>query len=135
MLPAVKRDKLKQGSQILEESSPGGCRESNCAVRLIQPLKCGMGEESQQVEGSQKVRQVLFAMGKVMLEMVAVVLEDIVVFVLNFPTGAACGDDLHDIMLVNGVRCGPRIAVDNLLFGIGEGDPAPVYQQGIIAIA
>ena len=37
--------------------------------------------------------------------MIAVVFEDIVVFILDFPLGTTCGDDLHDIVFVNGVRC------------------------------
>ena len=45
----------------------------------------------------------LLAMGKVVVEMIAVVLEDIVVFILDFPSGTACGDGLHDIVFVNGV--------------------------------
>ena len=90
-----------------------------------------MGKEGQQVEGGQKVGQMLRAVGKVMVEMIAVILEDIVVFILYFPTGAACRDGLHDIGFINGVRCGPRIAVDKLLFGIGDGDFAPVHQQGV----
>ena len=94
-----------------------------------------MGEEGQHVEGGQKIGQILFAVGKVMVEMIAMVFEDIVVFILDFPSGTACGDCLHDIVFVNGVRCGPRIAIDQLLFGIGDGDFAPVYQQGIVAVA
>jgi hypothetical protein len=60
-----------------------------------------MGEESQEVKRSQEVRQMLFAVGKVVVEMLAVVFEDIVVFILDFPSGKACGDDLHDIVFVN----------------------------------
>ena len=94
-----------------------------------------MGEEGQQVEGGQKIGQILFAVGKVMVEMIAVVLEDIVVFILYFPSGTACSDRLHDIVFVNGVRYSPGIAVDNLLFSIGDGDFSPVHQQGIVAVA
>ena len=70
-----------------------------------------------------------------MVEMIAVVLEDIVIFILDFPTGTACGDGLHDIGFVNGVRCGPRIALDQFLFGIGDSNFTPVHQQGIVAVA
>ena len=77
----------------------------------------------------------LFAVGKVVIEMIAVVFEDIIVFVLDFPTGAACGNSLYDIVFVNGVRGGPRIAVDKLLFGFGDSDFAPVHQQGIVTVA
>ena len=135
MLPVIKRDKLKQRTQVLEESPPGRCRASDGTVSIVQPFQRGMSEESQQVEGGQKVGQMLFAVSKVMVEVIAVVLEDIVVFVLDFPTGTACGDGLHDSVFINGVRCGPGIAVDKLLFVIGNGDLAPVHQQGIVAIA
>ena len=77
----------------------------------------------------------LLAVGKVVVEMIAVVLEDIIVFIFDFSTGTACGDGLHDSVFVNGVRCSPGIAVDKLLFVIGNGDLAPVHQQGIVAIA
>ncbi|MGZ8914979.1 MAG: hypothetical protein ACXW1Z_17960 [Methylobacter sp.] len=94
-----------------------------------------MGEDGQQVEGGQKIGQMLFAVGKIVVEMIAVVLEDVVVFILYFPSGTACGDDLHDSLFVIGVRCGPRIAVDQFLFSIGDGDFTPVHQQGIVAVA
>jgi hypothetical protein len=45
----------------------------------------------------------LLAMGKVMLEMIAVVLEEVVVFVLDFPAGAARGDHLDNIVFIDGV--------------------------------
>lgn len=60
----------------------------------------------------------LLAVGKVMVEMISVIIENIVVFVFDFPTGAACGDSLHNIVFVNGVRCGPRIAVDKILLAL-----------------
>jgi hypothetical protein len=110
MLSVIKRDKLKQSTQVFEESPPGGCRASDGAVSIVQPFQCGMSEESHQVEGGQKVGQMLFAVSKVMVEVRAVVLEDIVVFVLDFPTGMACGDGLHDRVFINGVRCSPGIA-------------------------
>src|SRR5512139_3071436 len=103
MLPLIKRDKLQQSTQVFEESPPGGCRTSDGAVCIVQPFKRGMGEEGQQVEGGQKIGQMLLAVGKVMVEMIAVVLEDIVVFVLDFPTGTACGDGLHNIGFVYGM--------------------------------
>ena len=59
--------------------------------------------------------------------MIAVVFEDIVVFILDFPSGTTCGDNFQDIVFVNGVRCRPGIAVDKLLFGIGDSDFAPVH--------
>ncbi len=62
-----------------------------------------MGEECQQVERRQEVGQMLLAVGKVMVEMIAVVFEDIVVFILDFPSGTTCGDDVYDIIFTNGV--------------------------------
>ena len=53
-----------------------------------------------------------------MLKMVAMIFEDIVVFVLDSPMGTACGDGLHDSVFINGVRCSPRIAVDKILSGM-----------------
>ena len=37
----------------------------------------------------------LLAVGKVVVEMIAVVFEDIVVFILDFPTDAVCANGLH----------------------------------------
>jgi len=99
MLPAIKRHKLKPSTQVFEESPSGGCRTSDGAVSIVQPFQRGMGEEGQQVESGQKVGQMPLTMGKVMIEMITVVLEDIVVFILDFPTAPACGDGLHDIVL------------------------------------
>ena len=53
-----------------------------------------------------------------MVEMISVILEDIVAFILGFPTGTACRQGLHDIGFVNGVRCGSRIAVDQFFLSL-----------------
>jgi hypothetical protein len=47
MLPIIKRHELKQGSELFEESAPGGRRMADGPVSLVQPFKRGMGEESQ----------------------------------------------------------------------------------------
>ena len=68
MLPVIKRDKLKQRTQVFEESPPGGCRTLDSEVSFVQPFKRGMGEECQQVERRQEVGQMLLAVGIVWLK-------------------------------------------------------------------
>ena len=62
-----------------------------------------------------------------MVEMIAMVLENSVVFVLDFPPNTACSDNMCDIVFVYGVRCSSGITVDNLLLSISDGDFAPVH--------
>jgi hypothetical protein len=47
MLPVIKRDKLKQSSQIFEESAPRWSGAADGAVSLVQPFERGMDEERQ----------------------------------------------------------------------------------------
>ena len=63
----------------------------------------------------------LLAVSKVMLEMIALVLEDIVVFILDFPTSSTSGDHLDHIMFVDRMGSYPGITVNDLLFGIADG--------------
>lgn len=135
MLPAIKMHKLKQSTQVFEESPSGGGLTSDCAASIVQAFPRGMGEEGQPVERGQQVGQMPLDMGKVMAEMITVVLEGIVIFILDFPSSPACGDSLHDIVFINGVRCGPGIAIDEFLFCVGDGNFTPVHQQGIVAVA
>ena len=72
-------------------------------------------------QGSQQIGQMLLAMTEVMVEMIAVIFEDLDVFVLDLPAGMACGDYLHHVIVGNRLRRCPGVAENHLAFGIDCG--------------
>jgi hypothetical protein len=86
-------------------------------------------------QGSQHIGQMLLAMTEVMVEMIALIFEDLVVFVLDFPAGTASGDYLRHVIVGNQMRRCPGVAEKHLAFGIGQRQYAPIDHQGVITVA
>ncbi len=60
-----------------------------------------MQQVGQDDEGSEQRGEMLVAVAVVVFEVVAFCLKDVVVFVFDFPSGAAGGDDLCDMLVVD----------------------------------
>ena len=91
-----------------------------------------MGQPNQ---GSQHIGQLQLAMTKVMVEMIAVIIEDLVAFVLDLLAGTACGDYLRHVIVGNQMRRCPGVVENHLAFGMGQRQFAPIDHQGFIAVA
>src|ERR1700722_618279 len=65
----------------------------------LKEIEHRMPGKGQQVEGGQDHGQKLFAVAKIVLECIAMVLHDVEAFILNLPSGAAAGDDIGDVVL------------------------------------
>ena len=91
-----------------------------------------MKQIGQPNQGSQQIGQMLLAMSEVMVEMITVIFEDLVVFVLDFPAGTACGDYLRHVIVGNRMRRCSGVAENHLAFGLGQRQFAPIDHQGVI---
>jgi hypothetical protein len=87
MLPGIKEQILGQGLNVLKEALAGASLLSDALVGGINEVQDGMEQESENVEGEQRHGEVVLAMTKIMLQVIALGFEDIVVFILAFPSG------------------------------------------------
>jgi hypothetical protein len=84
----------QQGLNIIEKCAASTKRPSNLLIHLISDLGDGMQEKGKQIQGEQGSREVLLTVTEVVVEVVTVVFEHIVVFILALPTGTTTGDNL-----------------------------------------
>jgi len=132
MLPTVKDHITRQGSDIIEKALAPPQDLAEQGIFGITPLQHGMEQQGEQVEAEQKRRQVLLAMPKVMLQMVALRLEHVVVFVFDFPASAPRLRHLRDVLRRNLVIGDKAIVVE--LFtrvGVHHRDLAPIDGEGL----
>ena len=92
-----------------------------------------MVEKGQDVQGCQERGELLFAMTEVMFQVIALGLERIIVFVFDFPTGAAGGGKGGDVLVGDREIGYPAIEVEHLALGVGLGEFTPVDPEGILA--
>ncbi len=76
-----------------------------CAVpQCAQLVACAVECECDQVQGEQGVRQPVLAVAEVVLDVVALVLEQVERLILTLPAGPPAGDDLGDVVAVGSDR-------------------------------
>src|SRR3954468_18370441 len=83
-------------------------------IDVVTQVQNGVAEESKQVEQHQDHREILFAVTKVVFQMIAIVLEDIVVLVLDFPARTTSRDNGGDVVVAEGVIGGKGIVIETL---------------------
>ncbi len=69
----------------MKKPVPPRQRCSNQRIALVKELKDGMEEKGYQVEGQQKIGKILFAVAKIMFEIISLCFQRVVVFVLYLP--------------------------------------------------
>ena len=104
-------------------------------VLTVGQVKNGVQQKGEQVEQYEDGGQVLLAMAIVVLQMIAVVLEHVVVLVFNLPASSARGNDGKQRLLREGVAGGEGVLVDALtdIFPM-DGHLTPVDMQGVQAV-
>src|SRR5215813_7944623 len=92
-----------------------------------------MKQKGQEVQTEQKRGQVLLAMPKVVLQMVAFGLEDVVLFVFALPASTARVRDVRDVVRVQAM-IGDKAVVIELFarFGIDYRALEPIDRQSIV---
>lgn len=88
LLPGIEGEVFNESAQMLQEGASRGQSCTHRAVAFVEQIKDGMDQISEQDQACQHGAEVLLAVAVVVLEPVAFGFEDIVVFVLDFPTGA-----------------------------------------------
>src|SRR3954470_5952463 len=105
-------------------------------VPIIAPLQYRMEQKGQQVEAEHKRRQILLAMTKVVLQMRALGLEHVIVFVFDLPAPPTRLGYRH-----HGVGCQAMIGDTAIVIewftrcGINDRDLEPIDRQGIVTPA
>src|SRR5260370_41864429 len=70
-----------------------------------------------------------------MFEVIAVVLEDVEAFVLDFPSRPGASGDFGDGLAGDGGRSDAGALVGCFALGVGDGQADPVDGQGVLALA
>jgi hypothetical protein len=96
MRPIVEDDVGGDGAQMLEEAVPGTAGGERGAPGEDAELGDGVEGEGEQVEGDEDAGEGLLAVAEIVLEVVAVGLEDVEGLVLDLPAGAAAGGEFGD---------------------------------------
>src|SRR5689334_1599187 len=117
----------RHGAAVLARArSFGG---SGLGPELFEAVADRMACESEQIHGSE-----LLAVAEVVLEVVAVGLEDAEAFVLDLPSGPGAGHDLGDGVAGDGQRGHESTAVRDLALGVREGDTDPADEHRVVAV-
>lgn len=99
VLPTCKDHIACKCSDIIKKGLPSGKRLAKQRILLIPPRQDGMEQKRQQIETEQKRRQVSLAVAKVMLDMIALGLEHVVVFVFDFPSPTASSGKVGNVVI------------------------------------
>jgi hypothetical protein len=112
--PRVKVKIVGEGADIVEKGGASSQRLANALVGGIGQAEAGVQEKGQQVDCKQEAGKMLLAMTKVVLEMIALVLERVVVLVLRLPTGTAGAHDGRHIVILDPVVGDEGVVVEHL---------------------
>src|SRR3954454_8685084 len=119
------------GSQIFEEPGAGSHLLHRPAPKILGEIADGMEGESQQVQGHEHGREVVFPVAEVVFEIVAVVLQDVEAFILDLPAGAATGGQFSHRVGTDVEIGDEAVAVGDGAGGIDDLDHQPVDGQGV----
>lgn len=142
--PRVKVEIASEGADVVEKGGAPPQRLPNALVGGIGQAETGMQEKGQQVECEQEAGEMLLAMAKVVLEMIALVLECVVVLVLRLPTRPTGAHNRRHILIAEPVVGDEAVVVEQfraadppvkLAVNVGHEQLTPVDAEGVIAVA
>jgi hypothetical protein len=85
---------------------------AHAPIPEVAEIEDGVHEKGEQIQQNQDGGEKLLAMTVVVLQMIAVILEHIVVLVFDLPAGAACGENGLDRLVGEGVVSGKGIVIE-----------------------
>jgi hypothetical protein len=92
-----------------------------------------MEQKGQEIEAKHKRRQILLAMPKAGLQMVALGLEDVVIFVFDLPASTARLRGVRDVVGAQAMIGDKAIVIEWFArFGMHDRDREPIDRQGIV---
>ena len=104
-------------------------------IQRIGMIKNRVKEKGQQDQRRKQSGEVLLSMTIMVFKMIALRLEGIVVLILNLPATAPSSDPGDNIVVMDGFRGRPRVAVKRLTLGVGDGEFTPIHPPCIRAVA
>ncbi|MBY6243612.1 hypothetical protein [Methylosinus sp. Sm6] len=98
----------------------------------LETIADGVHGEGQEVHGREQHGEVLLAMAEIMLEMVAVVFENIEAFVLDLPPRPRAGGNFGDALAQDVERGDEGAVAGRLAFGVGDGEAEPIDLDAVL---
>ena len=123
-----------QGLEVLKEGAARAELGPDEPVAFIGQFQQGVQAKSQQVHRHEQTGQMLFAMTKVVLQMIALGLEHIVVFVLDLPTRPPGGHPPGHVVGADVPVGDEAVAVKHQPLGAGDRHLAPVDLERVVAV-
>ena len=123
------------GVQIGEKVFAGGQDGTGLLSQLFHAIAHRVKGKRQQIQEDKQLRQVLFAVPEVVLQMIAMVLQHVEALVFDLPTGAGAGHDLGHILRVDCQAGHEGAAIGHLAGQIHDFDTEPVRVERVFAIA
>ncbi len=120
---------------MLEKSLAGALGGPGVNPRLFEAVADGVYGKRQQVHGGEPHGEVLLAVAEVVLEVVAVGLEDVEALVLDLPACPGAGHDLAHGAAGDGQRGHEGAVIGRLAASVGDGDAGLVDQHRVPAAA
>jgi len=118
-LPTGKVHVAQECPDIIEEGLAGWQLGANPLIVLVGKGQESVEEKGQDIHGRKQRGKVLLAMTETMFQMIALGLEGVVVFVLDFPSCPSRGHQGGHILLGNFEVGDERMAIKHLALGIG----------------
>ena len=129
--PAFKVQIGGEGFEVLKEPAPRSDLVANQPVVFIGQFQQGVQPKGQQVHRHQQGGEMLFAVAEVMFQMIAPVLEHVVILVFDLPAGPPGGHQSCHVVSADGPVGDIAVAVKHRPFGVGDGQLAPVEHQRV----
>ena len=115
--------------------APGQHTTQQCVLNIA-PLQHRMEQKGQQIEAEHKRRQIALPMTEVVLQMIALGLEHVVVFVFDLPTPPTRLCHCHHVMGGQAMIGDTAIMIELCArFGIDDRDLEPIDRHGIVTPA
>jgi hypothetical protein len=122
-----------EGLDIMEKRLASGKHLASQRIFGITPLQHGMEQQGEQVEAEQNRCEVLLTMAKVVLQMVALGLQDVVIFVCDLPAPTTCLCDGRDVVRTQAMIGDTAVVIPWFAcFGIDHCALEPMDRQGIV---
>ncbi len=134
-LEAVEIQITGQCPDVLEKHPARGQRGAHRPIRPVIEFEDGVEQKSEQVEADQGRGEMVVAVTEVVFQVIALGFQRVVVFILDFPAGAAGGDEFDNSVGGNRRVGDPGVAIAFMAVGIGGDKLAPVDRQRGLAIA
>src|SRR5260221_1396701 len=131
-VPAWKDDVSSGGAQMFEDAASRAEPGHRVAPGPVDELAEVMQGEGEEVEDHEDGRERRLAVAEVVLEVVAVVLENVEALVLDLPARPAAGREFGDVIPVDREVGDEAVAVGQLALGVGDLDLQPVDRHGVI---